>query len=107
KKRDVVTRYVNSFNSFEDLIIPDSDDSIFVRFPIVFRANVSDQTISNIKEEALRSGFNFGQWFNDVVHPKGSLRYCYEENACPNGEFVSRNIINLPVNINRVITEVE
>jgi dTDP-4-amino-4,6-dideoxygalactose transaminase len=42
-----------------------------------------------------------GDWFNDVVHPMGSFRYCYMNGNCPIGESISSRIINLPVNISK------
>ena len=56
--------------------------------------------IEEIKKDALSRGINFGYWFNDVVHPAGSFRYCYEEGACPVGEHIAKRIINLPINAN-------
>ena len=40
-----------------------------------------------------------GEWFNDVIHPKGSFCYNYTLGTCKVGESVSQRIINFPVNI--------
>ncbi|WP_158218878.1 DegT/DnrJ/EryC1/StrS family aminotransferase [Roseateles aquatilis] len=38
-----------------------------------------------------------GTWFDDVVHPRGSRRFCYAEGDCPNGERAARTVLNLPL----------
>jgi dTDP-4-amino-4,6-dideoxygalactose transaminase len=100
KKIKIATIYKNYFRQFEDLIQFDFNDDILVRYPILFADNVSMEVINQIKIEALVKGINFGYWFNDVVHPAGSFRYCYENGACPVGENVAKRIINLPINAN-------
>lgn len=40
-----------------------------------------------------------GVWFDDVVHPAGSLRYGYEPGACPQGEAAARAVLNLPLGL--------
>ncbi|MGM9516923.1 aminotransferase class I/II-fold pyridoxal phosphate-dependent enzyme [Roseateles sp. DB2] len=40
-----------------------------------------------------------GVWFDDVVHPAGSLRYGYESGACPQGEAAARAVLNLPLGL--------
>ncbi len=40
-----------------------------------------------------------GVWFDDVVHPAGSLRYGYEAGACPQGEAAARAVLNLPLGL--------
>jgi len=71
-----------------------------VRYPILFKENISLDTINAIKKEGISTGLNFGVWFNDVVHPSGSFRYCYTKGDCPEGEYVASRIINLPINTN-------
>jgi hypothetical protein len=46
-----------------------------------------------------KNGIYPGEWFNDVVHPKGSFRYGYQEGSCIVGESVSNRIINFPVTV--------
>jgi dTDP-4-amino-4,6-dideoxygalactose transaminase len=77
----------------------------FVRYPILFDRNVSREQIHRIKSDMKSSGIVPGEWFNDVVHPKGSLRYCYIDGSCPVGESVSDRMINLPVTIHRQLNE--
>ncbi|MEA3477933.1 MAG: aminotransferase class I/II-fold pyridoxal phosphate-dependent enzyme [Bacteroidota bacterium] len=77
----------------------------YVRYPLVFRKTIEQPVIDAIKKDLARLGISVGEWFNDVVHPKGSYRYCYTEGHCPVGESVSSRIINLPVNINTTLSE--
>ena len=46
-----------------------------------------------------RNGIDGGEWFNHPLHPAGSnFKACgYEVGMCPNAEFISSRIINLPV----------
>ncbi len=67
-----------------------------LRFPLA----VADPA----QREALRAGLRAldiepGVWFDDVVHPAGSLRHGYTEGDCPNGERLARCIVNLPLGL--------
>jgi len=73
----------------------------FVRYPVLFEKEITLEQVRAIKSELKRSGIVAGEWFNDVVHPKGSLRYCYIDGTCPVGESVSERMINFPVTIHR------
>jgi len=100
QKREIVQLYNDSFSNFKDLNCVRNEGGILVRFPLFFKNNVSLEKIEAIKKEGRLKGFNFGVWFNDVVHPQGSFRYGYIEGGCKVGENVSKRIINLPVNVN-------
>jgi len=99
KKQEIVLEYESIFSSFNTLRSYPVQNQVMVRYPIVFSDAVSDETIEKVKEEAIRRGIQFGFWFNDVVHPRGSFRYCYSSGDCPSGEKISQRILNLPVNI--------
>ena len=45
-----------------------------------------------------------GVWFDDVVHPVGSLRYGYEAGTCPEGEAAARAVLNLPLGLHAELT---
>jgi len=77
----------------------------FVRYPILFDQSVSKKQIDQIKSAMKRAGIVPGEWFNDVVHPRGSLRYCYIDGSCPVGESLSERMINLPVTVHRQLNE--
>lgn len=79
----------------------------YVRYPILFDKNISFEKIKKIKKDLAGAGISVGEWFNDVVHPKGSYRYCYVDGFCKVGESVSKRIINLPVNIHWVPSQKE
>lgn len=82
------------------------EGQILVRYPILFSGDVSPQVIQRIRERVRSEvGLTLGEWFNDVVHPKGSFRYGYVEGQCKVGESVAKRIINFPVNINSPLTE--
>lgn len=84
-----------------------SDSYNFVRFPVLFHEEVPNAAIEKIKSRLRKSGITFGEWFNDVVHPAGSYRYCYEDGTCPAGESVSKRILNLPVNVHTRLSEAD
>lgn len=100
-KRKIISDYHDAFKEFNDLEPIDTEGNVLVRYPIVFKENVSIESLDKIKQMALEEGFNFGVWFNDVVHPAGSYRYCYVTGSCPDGEYVAQRIVNLPVNANQ------
>jgi len=105
QKKTIAEFYKSELSLFEDIQSLDIYDSILIRYPILFKPNVSLNVVNAIKAESRKKGFVFGEWFNDVVHPKGSFRYGYEPGMCPNGEFVAARIANLPVNVNRKVSQ--
>lgn len=106
-KKAIAERYDEVFSEFRDFHRLDTEDSILVRYPLVFKDNIELTTIVKIRQEAIEQGLNLGSWFNDVVHPIGSYRYCYDIGMCPVGESVALRIINLPVNVNYSDLEIE
>jgi dTDP-4-amino-4,6-dideoxygalactose transaminase len=62
------------------------------------------------QRDALRAGLRAldiepGVWFDDVVHPAGSLRHGYTEGDCPNGERLARCIVNLPLGLHARLSQ--
>ncbi len=100
KKKQIVASYQSTFHAFNDLITIPTNDLILVRYPLLFGPQITNDQIKQIQKEAYEKGYTFGVWFNDVVHPIGSYRYGYEAGACENGEYLSKRMLNLPVNIN-------
>lgn len=79
-------------------------DYVYVRYPVIFSETVDSSRIDKIKLLVReKTGIVLGEWFNDVVHPKGSYRYGYEDHSCGVGESMARQIINLPINIHTAI----
>lgn len=107
RKASLVQQYQQLFGDLKQ--VKTYSDPAFqqVRFPLVFQEGVSLEQINRIRQEAAAEGFMLGEWFNDVVHPVGSYRYCYNPGTCPVGEKISENIVNLPVSIHVRLTEQE
>lgn len=67
---------------------------VLLRYPLRLRHPASrDQLLADLA--AL--GIVGGTWFDDVVHPAGSLRYGYADGDCPMGEAAARSVLNLPL----------
>lgn len=77
----------------------------YVRYPILLDESVGEQKVNALKKALRKEGMMVGEWFNDVIHPVGSFRYCYNEGTCPNGESISKRILNFPVNIHTKLKE--
>ena len=97
-KNQIVIEYRKFLSGFSSLLPIEVDDAVMIRYPLLFKDQVSNEQITALRNEALGKGFSFGDWFNDVVHPKGSYRYMYQEGSCPVGEKVADRMLNLPVN---------
>lgn len=107
KKKAIQEKLVKAFDNFEDLEKYEMSNTVLVRFPILFKSNVKQEVIFTITKQSLNKGFLFGEWFNDVVHPKGSFRYGYDSGMCPEGELVASRMLNIPVNACSGITSSE
>lgn len=72
-----------------------SADTNWIRYPILIKNR------ANIIKYFADYGIEVGQWFNGVIHPfpENYKKYNYSSEICPNAEFVSKHIINLPVHI--------
>ncbi len=71
-------------------------DTTLLRYPV----RIADPA----RREAVRQGLMRldivpGEWFDDVVHPRGSHRHGYRSGDCPRGEAASREILNLPLGL--------
>lgn len=98
-KNKICKRYYNAFHDVPFVKDYYSIKYVYVRYPLLLKVTTQD-VIKKIKRRIVEeTGLTVGEWFNDVVHPKGSYRYCYTNGSCVIGEKVSREIINLPVNI--------
>ena len=106
-KKQITKAYFETFNNCNDLLVYYHPETVGVRFPVVFKSHIPLETIQKIKRDAAHHGFVFGEWFNHVIHPKGSFQYCYEPGLCNIGEQVSERIVNFPININRIPSDEE
>ncbi len=80
----------------------EGDGGSLLRFPLA--------VAEPCQREALRAGLRAldiepGVWFDDVIHPTGSLRHGYTEGDCPNGERLARCIVNLPLGLHARLSE--
>lgn len=67
-----------------------------LRYPLAVRHPAQRPAL----REGLRHlGIEPGEWFDDVVHPAGSLRHGYTAGQCPNGEWLAQCIVNLPLGL--------
>lgn len=107
KKQQIVSDYNRHFAHLINLNCQRSENEILVRYPLLFDKSITTETIQLLKEEGKKIGYQFGVWFNDVVHPSGSYRYGYKDGTCPVGEEIAPRIINLPVNVNFPLLERE
>ena len=104
-KQRIGEKYFDVLNDVPNTIQYFNKNFIYVRYPIVFEENVSLAKIESIKDQLHKIGVSYGIWFNDVVHPKGSYRYCYLDGACGIGESISKRILNLPIGIHARIKD--
>ncbi len=107
QKQKQAYRYNQYFKDIKGIKTYYNSNNIYVRYPIVFDNSIQPEVIIKIKQQLLNYGYNFGVWFDDVVHPKHSYRYMYQEFSCINGESISQRIINLPLNINYPLADVD
>jgi perosamine synthetase len=67
-----------------------------LRYPIAVRDLAARP---HLRAGLLSMGIEPGEWFDDVVHPAGSLGHGYVAGQCPNGERLARSIVNLPLGL--------
>ena len=104
-KDGIVSNYSFIFSDLKGVKQFYNPDINYVRYPLLFDKDISQDQIDLIKESLKSIGILPGVWFNDVIHPAGSYKYCYIDGSCPNGESISKRILNLPVNIHNKLRE--
>lgn len=97
-------KYQEIFENFDDIKTFYSKDIIYVRYPLLLQTDNFDKLIDELSKE---SDFEIGRWFNDVIHPRGSFRYCYTSGNCVEGEKISKRIINFPMSIHLSVDDIE
>ena len=75
--------------------LPRAPGDVLLRYPV----RVDPQHREALAQALLELGIEPGRWFDDVVHPKGSLRYGYSDGQCPVGESLAEAILNLPLGL--------
>jgi len=68
---------------------------VLLRYPVRVAAQQRERVIRALTALDIVPGL----WFDDVVHPKGSLRYGYQTGQCPNGEAAAEAVLNLPLGL--------
>ncbi len=104
-KKQIVKEYEALFKNIEKIKLYNHERYIMVRFPILFDSKISEKSVNLIKQRLKQKKIYVGEWFNDVVHPKGSFRYGYQNGSCRIGEGVTMRIINLPVNVSNKVNK--
>lgn len=76
-------------------IVPEVNGAIYLRFPIL--VDNPEAVIQKAKEMNIL----LGNWYHNVVDPKGvDLKHAqYNSSRCPEAEFSSKHIVNLPTRI--------
>lgn len=95
-RQHVATLYRNKLKNNKNItMIPDIDDAIYLRFPIFF-----DNPLKYIRK-AKTKGILLGNWYHHVIDPSG-VDYPsigYRQGSCPNAEYLSKRVLNLPTRI--------
>jgi perosamine synthetase len=105
RRRSQVAEYTRRLAGSRRFLLPDVDDSsILLRYPLRLR-DPGDRPA--VVAELAALGIEAGLWFDDVVHPRGSVRYGYRDGDCPRGEALAGSIINLPLGRHVSISELQ
>jgi len=66
--------------------------------PAYIRYALLTRDRERLKELFSKNQVELGEWYNSVVHPRGSSleAVCYEEGSCPVAEFAAEHCVNLP-----------
>ena len=80
-------------------------ETVYVRYPIVLKDNNEFDDI--VQKLSFETEFSIGRWFNDVIHPKGSFRYCYTQGYCQYGEILADSMINFPMSIHVRVEDIQ
>ncbi|HNT79212.1 MAG TPA: DegT/DnrJ/EryC1/StrS family aminotransferase [Bacteroidia bacterium] len=98
-KKELSLHYYNFLKKYPSISLYHDKQFVMARFPILFREEVGMNMITDVISKLKAGGIDAGDWFNDVVHPRGSHRHGYIENSCPEGEYLAKRMINLPLTI--------
>ena len=104
-KSEIVLNYHQTLENVPNIKQYYNSSYNYVRYPILVDKVVNISKIAKLRKALAKEGIRTGEWFNDVIHPAGSFRYCYSAGNCPNGESISKRILNLPVNIHAKLKE--
>lgn len=90
KRKDLSNFYLRNLS--QKFIIPYNRPVPFLRFPIL--TDKRDKIIDFFKKR----GIYLGKWYSEVIDPKGVdfEKIFYQKGSCPNAEYFSKRILNLP-----------
>jgi hypothetical protein len=98
-RKKLAEKYFQLLSGIDGLRLYHSTLYDMVRFPVLVVSNDAESVALKIRRRvSLETGVETGDWFNDVVHPKGGYRFDYNQGQCPVGEYVSARMFNLPMN---------
>lgn len=75
---------------------------VMLRYPLRLPAGLDRETLT---VALAAEDIELGRWFDDVVHPRGSLRYGYHSGDCPVGEATADCVANLPLGLHADLSE--
>lgn len=75
---------------------------VLLRYPLRLPAGLSRDTLAAL---LAADDIELGCWFDDVVHPRGSLRYGYRTGDCPVGEATADCVANLPLGLHAGLSD--
>ncbi|MDO8727138.1 MAG: aminotransferase class I/II-fold pyridoxal phosphate-dependent enzyme [Candidatus Methanoperedens sp.] len=77
----------------------ESYDELYL--PVYIRYNLLVKNRDELKEKFLHNNCDLGEWFNSVIHPKGSSfdNVYYKKGTCPIAEEIVKNNVNLPTHL--------
>jgi perosamine synthetase len=71
-------------------------DDVLLRYPLRLPAGQDREALALA---LAAEDIELGRWFDDVVHPRGSLRHGYHAGDCPVGEATADCVANLPLGL--------
>lgn len=77
---------------------------VLLRYPLRLPAGLDREALAAL---LAADDIELGRWFDDVVHPRGSLRYGYRAGDCPVGEATADCVANLPLGLHASLGERE
>ncbi|MDR7334687.1 DegT/DnrJ/EryC1/StrS family aminotransferase [Roseateles asaccharophilus] len=75
---------------------------VLLRYPLRLPAGLDHETLA---VAMATEDIELGRWFDDVVHPRGSLRYGYRSGDCPVGEATADCVANLPLGLHAGLSQ--
>lgn len=102
-RRQIAKAYQEKLNKIKYITLPKLlAGSVYLRY------NILVQDPDKIIKKAKKEGFLLGNWYHDIIDPKGSRTLVgYKEGSCPNAEIKAQNSLNLPTHIKMSLPDVK